>query len=270
MMLYFRMEFRESKSLSIFWTPWWKEIRPMVMACYQTSLAALQPKGPAIHWIFWGSKCVPDAWHWNVGMPPPFKAGLSSFLGQLGIELSEGPIMVSLGGVCCFCSGQTLWTPHGWGIWKQWGSCAQLEPQWCFHLPSEDCPVQKTLCLCSPAGANQGSYGPLSNVNNAFLLLLFFVCLFVYIIFSWNYKLKTQMGLHGSLWPTKDFYILLAQWPFQEAEGVSQWRVADTFWFSLGVGERARWLSLLWGNCPHHPPQVTIAFCWNNAFLNGI
>ena len=102
---------------------------------------------------------------------------------------------------------------------------------------------------------------------------LYYCCfcfLFVYIIFSWNYKLKTQMGLHGSLWPTKDFYILLTQWPFQETEEVSQWRVADTLWLSLEVGERARWLSLLWGNCPHHPPQVTIAFCWNTTFLNGI
>lgn len=84
----------------------------MVMACYQTSLAALQPKGQP----FIESSENPNVFLMlgtGTGMPPPFKAGLLSFLGQLGIELSEGSIMVSLGGVCCFCSGQTLWAPHG-------------------------------------------------------------------------------------------------------------------------------------------------------------
>ena len=240
----------------------------MVMACYQTSLAALQPKGPAIRGIFWEPKCVPDAWHWNRRMPPPSKAGLLSFLGQLGIETQRGSH-------CGLSGWGVLLLLRAKPVGSSWlrdlegtGSWAQLEPQRCFHLPPEDCPAQKTPCLCSPAGANQDSSGPLSNANNAFLLVLF--CLFIYIIFSCNFKLRTKMCLHGSLWSTKDFDILLAQWPFQEAEAVSQWRVADTLWFSLGEGERGKWLSLLWGNCPHHPPQVIIAFCWNNTFLNGI
>lgn len=69
-----------------------------------------------------------------------------------------------------------------------------------------------------------------------------FFCFFVFIIFSWNYKLETQMGLHGSLKSTKDFYILFAKWLVQEVKEVSQ---LIHFGFLLGLGERGTGLSLL-------------------------
>lgn len=60
------------------------KIRPMEMACYQTSLAASLLEGPTIHGILYKPKCFPDVWHRSLGILPPHKAGLLSFLGQLG------------------------------------------------------------------------------------------------------------------------------------------------------------------------------------------
>lgn len=147
----FRMEFWKSKSPSILWTLSLGKIRPMVMACYQTSLAASLLKGPTVRGILQEPKCFPDAWHKSLEMLPPCEAGLLSFLGQLRVVTQRGFICGLSGrGLLLLPVGKPcgLLLVEGFGRPDNW---PQLEPQQCFHLPLEDWLLQKTL-FSSPAG----------------------------------------------------------------------------------------------------------------------
>lgn len=110
-------------------------------------------------------------------MPPPFKAGLLSFLGQLGIELSGLNYGLSGWGVL-LCSGQTLWAPHGWGF----GSNGAAVPSWNLN-GAFTCHWRTAQCRGSlPLLASRGKPGliwSLEQCKQCFFAVVVFVCLFI-------------------------------------------------------------------------------------------
>lgn len=170
---FFRMAFWKSKSPCMFWTPWLGKIRPMVMACYQTSMAALLLEGPTVHGIFYKPKCFPDVWHRSLGMLPPHKAGLLSFLGQLGVVTQWGFICGLFGwGLLPHLGANPVGTSWLRGL----GGTRQLAPIEASVVLSlaigESTSAEDSLVLlASQALASWDLVSPLGNVNNVFWFL---------------------------------------------------------------------------------------------------
>ena len=171
---FFRMEFWKSKSSCIFWTPSLGKIRPMVMACYQTSLAALLLEGPTIHGILYKPKCFPDVWHRSLGMLPPCKAGLLSYLGQLG---GSNSVRVHLWSLWVGSAFLLRGKPCGRLMVERFGRDQSAGPTWGLssaftcHWRIYQC--RRLVLLASRALASWDSTSPLGNVDNIFCFLFF-------------------------------------------------------------------------------------------------